>query len=195
MTEFSVHRGGEVYEEYCARAAAAGCEPSPFRNWVALAEVDDEGVWRTKHGSKATDDDRFGEMWLTARSFTAHCGRCGRAWSCPVEIPDFDAQQRQLLDWFAAHACEMPAPMIVVKGVLSEEDREHFEAAFKKASGGKTELLFQHPDIDLEWSYVGPSRSWSTIDRPMRDPSEFDPHEGRWRRAWREFRRTLTDPE
>lgn len=44
-----------------------------------------------------------GTLLLMARSFTAHCSVCGRAWSIPSEIPDFETQQRQVIDWFHEH--------------------------------------------------------------------------------------------
>lgn len=49
-----------------------------------------------------------GTLLLTARTFTAHCGRCGKAWSIPADLPDFDEQQQQIIDWYHAHECPDP---------------------------------------------------------------------------------------
>lgn len=157
---FRVHRGGETYAEYCKRAQRAGCEPETFRNWSVLAEVVD-GTWRTKHSEWGPDvtEEQFAPApereirgTVTARAFTAHCGRCGRAWSIPVEIPDFDAQQRQVLDWVAAHTC-VAAGVLVVKGSPTEAEIEELRRRWSEASGGHVEI--QMPG-EPEVTHLGP---------------------------------------
>lgn len=70
-----------------------------FRELAQVVHIDDLADDRATQGPPGT-------MLLTASSFVLHCGKCGRLWAMPTEVPDFEARQANIIEQFKAHECD-----------------------------------------------------------------------------------------